>query len=119
MAVYALTAAISASTCSGVRCLGSLGAYFCATRGTDVVRLTLVFPLLKREEVSQMRGRRLVAKRFSSRHQLLHEPHNVRRRNFMQVAGLASEPELQEALGKPPTMIDSPLTQSTLIAKIV
>ena len=51
--------------------------------------------------------------------QLLHEPHNVRRRNFMQVTRLASEPELREAVGKPPTMIDSPLTQSTLIAKIV
>jgi hypothetical protein len=37
----------------------------------------------------------------------------------MQVARLAPEPELQEAVGKSPTMIDGPLTQSALIAKIV
>jgi hypothetical protein len=37
----------------------------------------------------------------------------------MQVARLAPEPELQEAVGKSPTMIDGPLTQSALITKIV
>jgi hypothetical protein len=50
---------------------------------------------------------------------MLHEPRDVRRHNFGQIAISVFEPELQKAVGKPPTMIDSPLTQSTLIAKIV
>jgi hypothetical protein len=50
---------------------------------------------------------------------VLHEPHDVRRHNFVQVARFASEPELQEAVGKSPAMIDGPLAQSALIAKIV
>jgi len=65
-----------------------------------------------------VRRRRLIAERLSPRDQVLHEPHYVRRRNLMQVARLAPEPELQKAVGKSPTMIDGSLTQSELITKI-
>jgi hypothetical protein len=37
---------------------------------------------------------------------MLHEPRDVQRRNFGEIAILAFEPERKEAIGKSPAMID-------------
>jgi hypothetical protein len=37
---------------------------------------------------------------------MLHEPRDVRRRNFGEIAILAFEAECKEAIGESPTMID-------------